>query len=70
LLADLAPLLVRCSAVAADPRLADQMADQMREMMSNPERLQAMLNPRTQQAMQQMMQVGAWDAGRQAQPVR
>ena len=49
------PLLPLCSQLAANPALAEQM----RAMMSDPQRLRAMMDPRTQQAMTQMMQVGA-----------
>jgi hypothetical protein len=48
-----------------------QMAAQMREMLSDPQRLQAMMNPRTQAAMQQMAQVrqcGSQPAGLGSQP--
>ncbi|KAL4423598.1 hypothetical protein ABPG77_004638 [Micractinium sp. CCAP 211/92] len=40
------------SAVAANP----QLADQMRAMLTDPQRLRAMMDPRAQHAMQQMMQ--------------
>jgi hypothetical protein len=43
-----------CSAAAANPVLAEQM----RSMLADPQRLRAMMDPRTQQAMQQMVQVG------------
>ncbi len=47
-----APVCAR-SAVAANP----QLADQMRAMLTDPQRLRAMMDPRAQHAMQQMMQV-------------
>jgi hypothetical protein len=40
-----------------------QMAAQMRDMLSDPQRLQAMMNPRAQAAMQQMAQVSLCGGG-------